>query len=343
MKVRVRYRNGRGYEMVWEDASGTRRSRACKSKDPRDAEREAAVFEGQLNDGDECNIVTIFAIYQEARKDFLEEQSKSYRHVMHASVVAFQDAFGWGKDVSKLNAAHVATLRKNLASRLSESTVNTYLRHIRTLLKWGQNARLIHSVPEIKITDPKISKSIRCDALSRTKMITIRDACIRVRHNDFNRWYILIEAMLLSGLRLGEALILSWDKGPFRIDNNGTYPMFRILAEGQKGKRDELCPIAPGAWEFFERIAVPYRSGRVLEIFFSRNYVSNVVSEILTDACGERVTAHDLRRAFGTRWAMKLKPAALMKLMRHTNIDTTMKFYVNVNANDVAEQLWSSE
>lgn len=51
-------------------------------------------------------------------------------------------------------------------------------------------------------------------------------------------------------------------------------------------------------------------------------------------------TAHDLRRSFGTRWSQKVMPRVLMQLMRHTSITTTMKYYVENNADSVAEELW---
>ena len=33
-------------------------------------------------------------------------------------------------------------------------------------------------------------------------------------------------------------------------------------------------------------------------------------------------------------------PAVLQKLMRHANINTTMKYYVNVEADEIAAELW---
>ncbi len=49
--------------------------------------------------------------------------------------------------------------------------------------------------------------------------------------------------------------------------------------------------------------------------------------------------AHDLRRSFGTRWALRVRPATLQKLMRHTDIKTTMTFYVTLATDDVAAEL----
>lgn len=52
-------------------------------------------------------------------------------------------------------------------------------------------------------------------------------------------------------------------------------------------------------------------------------------------------SAHDLRRAFGTRWAVQVAPAVLQKLMRHSSIETTMKYYVDLDTDDIADQLWA--
>jgi integrase len=50
--------------------------------------------------------------------------------------------------------------------------------------------------------------------------------------------------------------------------------------------------------------------------------------------------AHDLRRAFGSRWSRRVMPPVLKELMRHTDIATMMKFHVGVNAQATANELW---
>jgi integrase len=52
-------------------------------------------------------------------------------------------------------------------------------------------------------------------------------------------------------------------------------------------------------------------------------------------------SAHDLRRSFGTRWASKVKTPVLQRLMRHRSINTTLKYYVALEADDVAADLWA--
>ena len=54
-------------------------------------------------------------------------------------------------------------------------------------------------------------------------------------------------------------------------------------------------------------------------------------------------SAHDLRRAFGNRWASKVMPVVLQKLMRHESIETTLNYYVSFQTDDIARQLWSAD
>ncbi|MEM6331317.1 MAG: hypothetical protein AAF790_13865, partial [Planctomycetota bacterium] len=52
-------------------------------------------------------------------------------------------------------------------------------------------------------------------------------------------------------------------------------------------------------------------------------------------------SAQDLRRSFGTRWAPLVKPFVLKELMRHDNIATTEKFYVAIDAEELADAIWA--
>ena len=52
--------------------------------------------------------------------------------------------------------------------------------------------------------------------------------------------------------------------------------------------------------------------------------------------------AHDLRRAFCSRWAMKVKTPVLQRLARHAHISTTMSYYVSLNADEIGADLWAN-
>ncbi len=61
---------------------------------------------------------------------------------------------------------------------------------------------------------------------------------------------------------------------------------------------------------------------------------------VVKKSAGKFASAHDLRRSFGTRWAPRVKPATLQLLMRHRSIETTLKYYVAQDADEIADELW---
>ena len=87
-----------------------------------------------------------------------------------------------------------------------------------------------------------------------------------------------------------------------------------------------------------ERGGEPIGPGKVGAIISSIGKKAGVVVD---KAAGKFASAHDLRRSFGTRWASKVTPAVLRRLMRHSSIATSMGFYVDLDADEVAGDLWA--
>jgi integrase len=61
---------------------------------------------------------------------------------------------------------------------------------------------------------------------------------------------------------------------------------------------------------------------------------------IVNKDAGKYASAHDFRRSFGTRWATRVMPAVPQKLMRHSAIETALRYYADINADGLAETLW---
>jgi len=53
------------------------------------------------------------------------------------------------------------------------------------------------------------------------------------------------------------------------------------------------------------------------------------------------VAGHVLGLGGSTRWAKRVSSAVLKKLMRHSSIATTEKYYVQLDADEVADDLWA--
>jgi integrase len=139
--------------------------------------------------------------------------------------------------------------------------------------------------------------------------------------------------------------------------------MLRVPAELEKGNADRLLPIAPEFAIMLAETPEGQRTGPVFPLPGRRpgqpeqpkaHRISRIVSQI-GEKAGVRVyvdpkdpekvkyaSAHDLRRAFGERWAARLMPAQLMELMRHESIETTLRFYVGTDAQRTADAAWAA-
>ena len=120
----------------------------------------------------------------------------------------------------------------------------------------------------------------------------------------------------------------------------------RVPADKRRGKVFFLPPNKAGN---------PLRPGDVSEVICAIgeragvNVRSKVKSKVDPET-GERksveltkfASAHDLRRSFGERWSERVFPKILKELMRHTLIETTMRFYVGQNAQRTADAAWAA-
>jgi len=170
---------------------------------------------------------------------------------------------------------------------------------------------------------------------------------------------------------------LSWDRGSgFAVDLSSRRPAFRIKAEAQKARRDEVVPMTPDFAQWLFDTPEADRRGRVFRLdhpdtgrAIDEHEVGKIVGDIgrkagiivnrtrkavwedqpdgtrqkvVKDNVPEFATCHTLRRSFGNRWARKVMPAVLQRLMRHADIKTTMAFYVDLDADALADELWAA-
>ena len=175
-------------------------------------------------------------------------------------------------------------------------------------------------------------------------------------------WRFYLRGLWASGLRLAESMELHWtDNNKLCVvDIDKPHPMLLIPAELEKGNEDRILPMAPEFAEFLRTVPPYWRNGYVfkpkpLRQRYSRRLSAHRVGEVVSkigQAAGIKVdqdgstvkyaSAHDLRRSFGARWAMKVMPPVLQELMRHESIQTTLRYYVGRNASATASVLWEA-
>jgi integrase len=267
--------------------------------------------------------------------------------------------------------------------KLSAESVRSYLRHVKAALPWALERELLRR--EVKITTGKRQKGQR---FMKGRPITTEEfermlakieaglvaANVRKGTPEERReklakkakeiapdWKAFLEALWWGGLRLGEALTLSWDDERFiTVDLSGEHPRLRIEAGQDKSQAERLLPLAPEFAKILLARPSDDRKGNVLPLrglsgdaVRGVEYASAVIAKIgelagikvKTDASGKVkfASAHDLRRAFGARWAMRVMPAVLQKMMRHADIQTTMRFYAYLDAKSVEQAIYGTK
>src|SRR5262249_47386098 len=147
----------------------------------------------------------------------------------------------------------IAALR---AGDRSEATIAGYVAHLKAALNWAVDIGLLSACP--KIQKPKRAKAYK-KAKGRAPTDDEFKAIIEavpevVGAARAASWHVLMEGLWLSGLRLGEALELWWDRqDKLRIQFVNGRAQLVILGELEKGNKDRLLPVAPEFSEFLQR------------------------------------------------------------------------------------------
>jgi integrase len=355
INVKVSKHDHRRYYVMWyvDPVTEKRIQKSTKKTTLREAERAAGEWETELRSESSLpdRRITWEAFVRRYDAEKLSALSPRTQDATDTAFNHLENLIG-PKRLMGVTAEALSSFQAKLRDRgLAETSIHTHLRHIRAALSWAEKVGLLAKVPKIDM--PKAAKG---QTLMRGRPITLEEfermltAVPKVRQRQPDRWQRYLRGLWLSGLRLGESLIVSWEvDAPFAIDLTGKHPRFRIYAEAHKGRRDVLLPMTPDFATFLLETPEEERHGHVFRIGAkSRNRVGHVISKIgreakvvIDKAKNQFASAHDLRRSFGTRWAKDVMPATLQRLMRHQNIDTTMKYYVDQDADDIAAKLWA--
>jgi integrase len=266
-------------------------------------------------------------------------------------------------EMSEQRLSHfVAVLRK---SGVAETTIKGYLAHLKAALNWAVRQKLLASLPAF----PRIQRAKRSSGtpmkgrpITREEFDRMLAAVVSVvGEAKATDWCHYLLGLWLSGLRLEESLDLWWDR-PDKIlpvfPKEGQ-PLFQVPGELEKGNTDRLLPMAPEFALMLREVPESQRTGPVFRLTgqqgrYRGNQVSKIVSKIGRAAAVKVYTnprdpskvkyasAHDLRRAFGVRWAARVMPAQLMELMRHESIETTLRYYVGANAQRTNDAIWDA-
>ncbi len=357
----VKYPDRRYLMMRYVDPiTGKQMARSTGTTVRREAERIAAKWEAELQENRYTRPINVS--WSDFRERYENEKLASLApNTLETAVTALNHL------EEMINPQKLAALTSKVLSKfqsklratgMKETSIATQLRHLRAALSWGVSMGMLPKMPEFHMPHRAKGRNLmRGRPITAEEFERMLETTAKVRPQDAETWRHYLQGLWLSGLRLEESLVFSWDDdSPFAADLSGRHPRFRIYAEAEKGHQDRFLPMAPDFAEFLLTTPDDQRTGPVFKLDglqtgkpMTPKRIGRVVSAIgqkagivVNKAEGKYASAHDLRRSFGTRWSSKVKPATLQLLMRHKAIETTLKYYVAQDADEVADELWAS-
>lgn len=332
IKVYIISPNDRPYlQLQWTDpASGRRVTRSTKTRDPEEGERMRAGREYELARGIAAPAggpgpagmtwAEFRAVYEARRLS----RNRPGTRKRAAEIFAVWEASAKPGLLSAITEAHVARFTEAASGGRAASTVITYLNYLGAALRWAKKKKYMREVPEIERPPAPPAPPIR--VVTGAELARLLAAC------PSPCWRLYLHVLWHTGLRLWEGRCLSWGGDGVRLDLGAA----KVIIPGQdsKGGKDSWLPLHPGLLRLLRAVPARVRraGGRVCPGVTGSGSAISTRFRGVAGRAGVDCTLHDLRRTFGSRYAVRVAPAVLMRLMRHATIQTTMRYYVNVDA-----------
>lgn len=222
-------------------------------------------------------------------------------------------------------------------------TVNTKLMKIRAFLNYMVECEVIKNNPAKKIK--MLKDDVKIDVFTDEQIRQMLNFYRRIKQREKSyfayRDYMLIVAILGTGIRRGEIINLKWSDIDFVNQNISVFG---------KNRRKETVPITEKlAKEIagYHTFCKQYWGNLSDFVFVKRDNTQMTENSLMLifKYLGQkmnfedvRVSAHTFRHTFCHRLAMSgMSAFAIQKLMRHKNINVTMR-YVAMWGNELREQ-----
>jgi integrase len=310
-------------KLEWVDPdTGRRLSRSAKTADPDVAEKARADLEYELNHGissepSKMPWETFRERYEAEKLTGLREATKKKARYVFDAFEELASPRTLGVINERFISRYVVRLRE--AGR-KPATIQGHLAYLKAALCWAADQGFLPKVP--KIIMPKVPKKghirkIVAEEFERLLAIAPDDSWATFLHTA---WY--------TGMRRNEMLDLVWEVEAGRPWVDFARGRIWIPAAYNKSDADQWLPLHP---ELAEVLRPRQQArGRLFPLSQSPREVSRKFSRLAKKA-GLKITLHDLRRSFGSRYASVVPAPVLQRLMRHADIKTTLAYYTDVD------------
>jgi integrase len=328
-------------------------SRKAKLQNHDDALKEAGTWQNELlefrGDGTKWGYFT-----ERFKEEHLAGKPVRSRNCYERAIELFRE-FSPVPSVSLVTTDLVSRFKSHLVSRgMPLTTVRKHLGHLRAVFTFAERIGALKKRPHFAMPKITTRKFMRGRPITDAEYRKMLEFC----HVPFGKevaptWQSILQLFRLSGLRLEEGAKLSWTDPPIQVVlDGGDHPFILIYGEAQKNRQDETLPITPELAKWLAKTPAKKRIGLVAPVHGKSGEplgweaigkgISKIgkAAKVVVSENGKFASAHDLRRAFGLEWSRKVRPITLQRLMRHADLQTTMKYYVGMESTDVANELW---
>lgn len=229
------------------------------------------------------------------------------------------------------------TYKENLLTTMAYSSVRTYMNYMRIIFNSFIKSKIYTEENPFKRLKRKDAKYI----------VTIPDEHLDLILNYMKDYkpelYRLLFFLKQTGFRLGEAVSLTWEQIKWKenvID----------MVTHKDNNRSDLFPlnINNGVLKDF-LLSFKLESGKIFNV--NQHYVleefQRTINKINKEYSKEdsnfkklpKYTIHQFRKTAISRWAKILSPMELTTLARHKDVSTTMRYYINIGVNDIANKI----
>lgn len=335
------------YMLQWRDPITNRvRSKSAKT----DSETVAAKLAKELEQELAAGRTPRDATWADARTRYEAEHVANLSRGHKAKVAAALGRAERDVGCHRCSAIPLADWRAYVSgmSDIAPATAAGHVRVLRHFFKWLDAVGWLDRVPVVPM--PKFSGEARGRPLSRDEVPIFRDAFAKECPEHTDAWLRLFDGLRLSGLRLSEALSLSWEpRAANRVEWHDGAAFLRIQV--QKSARRELCPTIPAFEKLLKQTAVWDRKGYVFlpwlkrsantKCYLSRKFSRAGAAAGIETAPGVTATAHDLRRTFAMHVLEipGINTAEAQRLTRHKEVTVLLKYYAVADGAALSKKL----
>jgi integrase len=309
--------------LQWHDpVTGKRKSKSAETCNPVDAEKARADLEYELNNGlysepSKMPWDTFQRLYENEKLAGARPNTRKKAASVFASFAALIKPKALGVITERTISHYTAQLR---AKGFQPATIQGHLAYLRAALRWAADQKFILTAP--KVIMPKGPKK------KHVRKIVAEEFERLLEKAPTPHWHAFMATAWYTGMRRNEMLDLTWENPTMpRVDFSEAKVW--IPAAYNKSDEDQWVPLHPQLADILKALPDPHH-GFLFPFRPTPQEVSRKFGRLAKKA-GLKISLHDLRRSFGSRYAAVVPAPVLQRLMRHADIKTTLVFYTNVD------------